>query len=72
MEGKTDKNHRENVGVNKIYMKVMAAAKPIYLTVNMKLNATSATGSWRLKALGSKTIKLPHSMYHLYHHYHLI
>jgi len=53
VEGKTDKNHRENVGVNKIYMKVMAAAKPIYLTVNMKLNATSATGSWRLKALGS-------------------
>jgi len=40
VEGKTDKNHRENVGVNKIYMKVMAAAKPIYLTVNMKLNAT--------------------------------
>jgi len=32
VEGKTDKNHRENVGVNKIYMKVMAAAKPIYLT----------------------------------------
>ena len=30
VEGKTDKNHRENVGVNKIYMKIMAAAKPIY------------------------------------------